>query len=64
MADRSRLASLSLEENDQLSEVVREFPCLYDKSKKEYKDKNVVKMLGSKWQKSLTFLSDGKKNSC
>ena len=43
MADKSRLASLSLEENEQLSEVVREFPCLYDKSKKEYKDKNVVK---------------------
>ena len=39
MADKSRLASLSLEENEQLSEVVREFPCLYDKCKKEYKDK-------------------------
>ena len=49
MADKSRLASLSLEENVQLSEVVREFPCLYDKSKKEYKDKNVVENLGSKW---------------
>ena len=42
MADKSRLASLSLEENEQLSEVVREFPCLNDKTKKEYKDKNVV----------------------
>ena len=43
MADKSRLASLSLEENEQLSDVVREFPCLYDKSKKEYKDKNTTK---------------------
>ena len=34
MADRSRPASLSLEENEQLSEVVWEFTCLYDKSKK------------------------------
>ena len=42
MADKSRLASLSLEENEQLSEVVREFPCLNGKSKEEYKDKNVV----------------------
>ena len=37
-----RLASLSLEENEQLSEIRRELPCLYDKSKKEYIVKNVV----------------------
>ena len=34
---------VSLEENAKLSEIVREFPCLYDKSKKEYKYENVVK---------------------
>ena len=42
MAAKSILASLLLEENEQLPEAVQEFPCFYDKSKKEYKDKNVV----------------------
>ena len=61
MADKSRLASLSLEENEQLSEVVREFPCLNDKSKKEYKDKNVVENIWKQVAKKLEFSSDGKK---
>ena len=64
MADKSRLASLSLEENEQLSEVVREFLCLCDKSKKEYKDKNVVKNAWKQVAEKLNFLSDVKKNSC
>ena len=63
MAEKSRLAS-SLEENEQLSEVLREFPCLYDKSKKvigqKYSGKNGWKQVADK----LKFLSDCKKNSC
>ena len=31
-----------MQENEELAETVRTFPCLYSKSKKEYKDKNVV----------------------
>ena len=64
MADKSRLAILSLEENEQLSEVVREFPCLYDKSKKEYKGKNVVVNAWKQVAKKLEFSSDSKKKSC
>ena len=41
MAEKQRTA-LSLQENEEFVETVRTFPCLYDKSKKEYKDKNVV----------------------
>ena len=41
MADK-RSTALSLQENEELAEAVRTFPCLYGKSKKEYKDKNVV----------------------
>ena len=64
MADKYRLESLSLEKNEQLSEVVREFHCLYDKSKKEYKDKNIVENAWELVAEKLEFLSDGKKNSC
>ena len=28
--------------DEKLSELVRRFPCFYDKTKKDYKDKNVV----------------------
>ena len=41
MADKQRTA-LSLQENEKLAGSFRTFPCLYDKSKKEYKDKSVV----------------------
>ena len=64
MADKSTLASHSLEENEQLSEIVREFSCLYDKSKKEYKGKNVVENAWKQVVEKLEFLSDDKKNSC
>ena len=64
MPHRSRLASLSLEENKQFSKDVREFPCLYDKSKKEYKDKNVKENAWKQVAEKLKFLSDGKKSSC
>ena len=61
MADKSRLASLSLEENEQLSEGVREFPCLCDKSKKEYKGKNVVESAWKPVAEKLEFLSEVRK---
>ena len=41
---------------------MREFPCLYEKSKKEYKDKNVVENAWKQVAEKLEFLSDGKKN--
>ena len=43
MADKRRTV-LSLQENEELAETIRTFPCLYDKSKKEYKDRNVFIM--------------------
>ena len=42
MADKIRRQALSVQENEKLAEVVRKYPCLYDKSRKEYKDKTVV----------------------
>ena len=39
MADKK---ILSLQEDELLSEEVRSFPCVYDKSQKEYKEKDVV----------------------
>ena len=35
--------ALLLQEYEELAEAVREYPCLYDKAKKEYKDKIVTK---------------------
>ena len=34
--------ALSLQEYEELAEAVREYPCLYDKAKDEYKDKIVT----------------------
>ena len=55
MTDKRR-AALSLQENEELAEAVRTFSCLYDKSEKEYKDKNVVRTPGKKLQTSWTLL--------
>ena len=41
MTEKRRQA-LSLQEYEELAEAVREYPCLYDKSNKEYKDKIVT----------------------
>ena len=42
MAEKLRRQLLSMEQqNEQLLEKVRNFPCLYDKTKKTDKDKNV-----------------------
>ena len=37
----SHKENLSLEGKEQLAKAIHTYPCLYDKSKKEYKDKNV-----------------------
>ena len=42
MADKIRRQALTVQENEELAEVIRKYPCLYDKSKKEHKDKNVT----------------------
>ena len=42
MADKIRRQAMSVQENKELAKVVRKYPCLYDKSRKEYKDKTVV----------------------
>ena len=47
MAEKRRQA-LSLQEYEKLGEAVREYPCLYDKAKKEYKDKMVTENV---WKK-------------
>ena len=38
-----RKQALSLQEFDELAKAVLEYPCLYDKAKKEYKDKTITK---------------------
>ena len=36
--NKIRRQALTIQENEELAEAVRKYPCLYDKSKKEYKD--------------------------
>ena len=55
MADK-RSTALSLQENEELAEAVRTFPCLYGKSKKEYKDKNVVQNAWKEVADQLDFI--------
>ena len=45
MSDKKKL---SLEEKEQLAEAVSTYRRLYDKSKKEYKDKNVCENVWGK----------------
>ena len=37
-----RRSAMSLQENNEVTKAVLAFPCLYDKSKREYKDENIV----------------------
>ena len=55
MADKRRTAK-----NEELAETVRTFPCLYDKSKKEYKDKNVVQNAWKEVADQLDFIENSK----
>ena len=59
MAEKQRTA-LSLQENEELVETVRTFPCLYDISKKEYKDKNIVHNTWKEVADQLDFIENSK----
>ena len=55
----SHKENLSLEEKEQLAKAVRTYPCLYDKNKKEYKDKNVCENAWGKVVEKLEFIENG-----
>ena len=52
----SHKENLSLEEKEQLVKAVRTYLCLYDKNKKEYKDKNVCENAWAKVIEKLEFI--------
>ena len=54
----SHKKNLSLKEKEQLAEAVRTYPCLYDKNKKEYKDKNVCENVWGKVIEKLEFIEN------
>ena len=55
-----KMASLSLQEEEILSEKVKQFPVLYDKTVKGYKEKDVVKNAWNKVAESLDFVENSK----
>ena len=61
MAEKRR-QDLSLQEKEDLVEAVavREHPCLYDKTKKEYQDKIVTKNVWKQVADQLIFIENGK----
>ena len=61
MAEKRR-QDLSLQEKEDLAEAVavREHPCLYDKTKKEYQDKIVTKNVWKQVADQLIFIENGK----
>ena len=61
MAEKRR-QDLSLQEKEDLVEAVavREHPCLYDKTKKEYQDKIVTKNVWKQVDDQLIFIENGK----
>ena len=50
---------LALGEEERLSENVKMFPCLYDKTKKGYKEKDAVQNAWNAVAESLDFVEDG-----
>ena len=56
----SHKENFSLEEKEQLAKAVRTYLCLYDKNKKEYKDKNVCENAWTKVIEKLEFIENGK----
>ena len=54
------MASLTLQEEEILSEKVKQFPVLYDKTVKGYKEKDVVKNAWDKVAESLDFVENSK----
>ena len=59
MAEKIRRVALSIQENEELSIAIRKYPCLYDKSKKEYKDKIVTANAWKEVADELDFINDG-----
>ena len=61
MAEKRR-QDLSLQKKEELAEAVavREHPCLYDKTKKEHKDKIVTKNAWKQVADQLIFIENGK----
>jgi len=57
MSEKIRRQALSIQENELLSETVRKYQCLYDKSKK--KDKIVVANAWKEVADQLEFTSNG-----
>ena len=52
--------SLCLDDEKRLAETVKAFPCLYDKTKKGYKEKDVVTNAWNSVVNQLDFIEDGK----
>lgn len=52
--------TLSLLEEENLSEAVRNFPVLYDKSHKGYKERDAVRNAWNEVAASLDFVANGK----
>ena len=59
MADKIRRQALTVQENEELAEVIRKYPYLYDKSKKEYEDKNVTENGWKEVADQLDFIQNG-----
>ena len=55
--------SLCLADEERLAETVKSFPCLYDKTKKGCKEKDVVTNAWNSVANQLDFIEDGKKYS-
>ena len=51
--------SLSIKEEEQLSEKVKEFPVLYDKAAKGYREKDAVNNAWRSAAETLDFAEDG-----
>ena len=58
--------SLSIKEEEQFSETVKEFPVLYDKAVKGYKEKDAGKATtrGVLWKGVLRNLTNSHENTC
>ena len=52
--------SLCLADEERLAETVKAFPCLYDETKKGYKEKDVVTNAWNSVANQLDFIEDGK----
>ena len=51
--------SLGIKEEEQLSEKVKEFPVLYDKAAKGYREKDAVNNTRTSVAETLDFAKDG-----